>query len=298
MMVRAPGKVVLSGAYSVLEGSAALVTAVDRYVYADASRDGTRLTPELAAAGFTRAPLFDASALRSGDRKLGLGSSAAILVASLASRCLLDRPTLSHSELVSEVLARGLHAHRTAQGGGSGIDVAAACRGGTLFARRLGDRLLTRRVSLPKNLVFEIWAAPGSSSTPQLLAAVEALAAAEPARHAHLLTRQFRAAEAAAAALTRGDARGLVEALDRQTLALHELGMAAAVPIVSDAVALFRDRARHAGATVLPAGAGGGDIALYVGPAAPSPDLTRDRARHNHVVLPLSLGAPALHSLG
>ena len=35
VIARAPGKVVLSGAYAVLEGAPALVAAVDRYVVAD-----------------------------------------------------------------------------------------------------------------------------------------------------------------------------------------------------------------------------------------------------------------------
>src|SRR5690606_12116062 len=37
MKTKAPGKVVLSGAYAVLEGAPCIVTAVDRYVYADSS---------------------------------------------------------------------------------------------------------------------------------------------------------------------------------------------------------------------------------------------------------------------
>ena len=35
MRARAPGKLVLSGAYAVLEGAPALVAAVDRYAVAD-----------------------------------------------------------------------------------------------------------------------------------------------------------------------------------------------------------------------------------------------------------------------
>ena len=84
MIARAPGKVVLSGAYAVLEGAPAIVAAVDRYVVADASREATRVTPEvehaLARRGAAAAPWFDASALRDETlgKKLGLGSSAAI----------------------------------------------------------------------------------------------------------------------------------------------------------------------------------------------------------------------------
>src|SRR5262245_30830565 len=73
MLAQAPGKIVLSGAYAVLEGAPALVAAVDRYVIADATRDADLVTPEVRAAiGSGRAPWFDASALRARERKLGL----------------------------------------------------------------------------------------------------------------------------------------------------------------------------------------------------------------------------------
>ena len=82
MRTKAPGKVVLSGAYAVLEGAPAIVSAVSRYVSCDAERVAERLTPEvLAALPSGPFPAFDASELRDGGSKLGLGSSAAILVA-------------------------------------------------------------------------------------------------------------------------------------------------------------------------------------------------------------------------
>src|SRR6185437_2901148 len=89
LIARAPGKLVLSGAYAVLEGAPCLVAAVDRYAVADASRPATFVTDEVrcavAAGALARPPWFDASALRESapdgtSRKLGLGSSAAILV--------------------------------------------------------------------------------------------------------------------------------------------------------------------------------------------------------------------------
>jgi len=81
--VVAPGKLLLSGAYAVLEGAPALVMAVDRYVVADDARRGSP-SPEIAAAmPADEAPHVDASALFNGDKKLGLGSSAAGVVAAL-----------------------------------------------------------------------------------------------------------------------------------------------------------------------------------------------------------------------
>ena len=89
MKARAPGKLVLSGAYAVLEGAPAIVTAVDRYVTADPARRAELVTPEVSVAlGAEHAPWFDASELREDGEKLGLGSSAAIVVASLATRVL------------------------------------------------------------------------------------------------------------------------------------------------------------------------------------------------------------------
>ena len=68
MRARAPGKLVLAGAYAVLEGAPALVAAVDRFVVAETGREPERVTEELQVAlargWLARAPWFDASALR------------------------------------------------------------------------------------------------------------------------------------------------------------------------------------------------------------------------------------------
>ena len=50
MKVRVPGKLVLSGAYVILDGAPAVVTAVDRYAVADDSRPAPSLSNELRAA--------------------------------------------------------------------------------------------------------------------------------------------------------------------------------------------------------------------------------------------------------
>src|SRR5690606_11058374 len=108
---------------------------------------------------------FDASALREGDQKLGLGSSAAILVAALAA---VRAPEYADDDALRRATERpALRAHREAQGGGSGIDVAAAVRGGTLIARRAGpDALGLDSVELPSALRVELWASGVSASTP------------------------------------------------------------------------------------------------------------------------------------
>jgi len=173
MKARAPGKLVLSGAYAVLEGAPAIVTAVDRYALADDSRPAAQATPEVAAAlGDASAPWFDASALRQGEHKLGLGSSAAILVASLAAL----EPEPPDGELAERVFPRALEAHRKAQGGGSGVDVAASAFGGTLcFQRAQGQPELIEPLDVPDELVIEAWWSGQPASTPELLARVAEL---------------------------------------------------------------------------------------------------------------------------
>jgi len=48
MIVVAPGKILLSGAYAVLDGAPALVVAVDRLAFAHADRPASRVSPEVA----------------------------------------------------------------------------------------------------------------------------------------------------------------------------------------------------------------------------------------------------------
>src|SRR5215213_4826993 len=159
MIARAPGKVVISGAYAVLEGAPAIVAAIDRYVLADAERAPEKTTAEVREAlkrrGPSPHPWFDASALRSGgaqDRKLGLGSSAAILVSCLASLELGNDSDLDDAALSARVFGPALAAHRAAQGGGSGVDVAASAFGGIQVCRMVPDGLVRKALALPPAL--------------------------------------------------------------------------------------------------------------------------------------------------
>ena len=301
MKARAPGKLVLSGAYAVLEGAPAIVTAVDRYVTADPARRAELVTPEVnAALGAVDAPWFDAGELREEDDKLGLGSSAAIVVASLATRVLAERGLLSDGELAELVLAPALAAHARAQGGGSGVDVAAAAYGGTLVFHRAEPGVPDAapalfRVALPAGLVIETWWSRKAASTADFVRRVRALAEREPERYRTLIGRQSSAADAATRAVLRGGADDFVGALGEQRHALAELGHAADVDIVTPAV---EELARlGTAAAVLPAGAGGGDIVLHVGRAASSEAFRARATELGHRLLPLATGARGVHAV-
>lgn len=296
MIARAPGKVVLSGAYAVLEGAPAIVTAVDRYAVADSDRSASFLTEEVRAAlGENKAPWFDASALRSGEHKLGLGSSAAILVASLGAVLAKERALSDEEELRKAVLAPALAAHRAAQGGGSGIDVAASVHGGTLEAIRRGEELTLRSLTLPKALVIEVLFAGVPASTSALVSRVREHRDRSPKEHAALMGRLGAAAKHAIQAAEAGDASAFVQALRTQLETFRELGRRAGAPIVIPEVERLAALAERENATVLPAGAGGGDVAIYAGLAPPSDALLHAIGSEGHSRLGLGLGARGLH---
>lgn len=295
MIARAPGKVVVSGAYAVLEGSPAIVAAVDRYVTADTSRPPNFTTPEVRAAiGDMTAPWFDADPLRAGDKKLGLGSSAAILVASLAAMA-ADRGIAEDDALRRAVFEPALVAHRTAQGGGSGVDVAASTFGGAVVATAKDGKLEVQPVSIPEGLVVEVLFAGKPASTPELVGRVKTLKASARNDYAGLISRLDAAARAAKAAFEARSEAGIIEALRAQLDGLAALGRRASAPIVTPEVARLAEQAAREDAVVLPAGAGGGDVALYVGRHAPSATMRDAINDARHERLDLRLGARGVH---
>jgi phosphomevalonate kinase len=296
VITEAPGKVVISGAYSVLEGAPALVTAVSRYVKVDTDRVGTFLTPEVHAAGITTPIWFDASALRETDRKIGLGSSAAILVATLAARTLTDFPLTQTTELRNQIFQPALQAHRMAQGGGSGIDVAASCFGGTLLFSRGAGIPNIKSIQLPVGLIIEVWSSTLEASTSGLISKVKALKTHDIDQYTRLMAKQGSASEDAVEACHTNSPERFIAAIHAQYTALRDLGQAASVSIVTEQVACLARHASRLGAAVIPAGAGGGDIALYVG-FQPSTSLDAVLCEQKHCRLNLTLGVEGVRAL-
>jgi phosphomevalonate kinase len=297
MIARAPGKIVISGAYAVLEGAYALVAAVDRYVVADAARPADYLTPEVHAALALRgladgcAPFFDASALRSGgpeDRKLGLGSSAAILVSSLAAIDLAE----GNGVYPERILDQARTAHRTAQSGGSGIDVAASTLGGILRCRLRGDALETQTATLPAGTVIEIWTSSSDASTRHLLRLVREFARREPVSYRRTMDELTTAAHIAAHA--QSPAR-FIEGCRIQRDYLDRLGRDCGASIVTPDVRAFDRIARERSAVVLPSGAGGGDICLWIGTSATDAACRKIALQAGLRLLDANLGAQGVH---
>jgi phosphomevalonate kinase len=292
MKAKAPGKVVLSGAYAVLEGAPCIVTAVDRYVCADSRKPAEHIAEEVRAAMAAPYPHIDASALRSGGRKLGLGSSAAIVVASLAAVQTDDCETQGAKQTLFET---AWNAHKRAQGGGSGVDVAAATFGGTLCYHFLPDRPGTMApVTLPA-LHFEIWCCPNAASTRGYLEQVRHFKNKHAAAHNALFASLGSAARQAHEACLTGNTANWLQALRTQAQAFEELGQQAQISIFTPEVSALSTLAQREGAVVIPAGAGGGDLVLYCSTKPPSSALIRARSGRQIEALDVQLGARGVH---
>jgi phosphomevalonate kinase len=296
----APGKIVISGAYSVLEGAPALVAAVDRYVKADASRPSPIETEEVLAAYRSGAidvvPWFDANDLRARladgtSRKLGLGSSAAILAASIAS---VFAARISDAEkLRREVFPVAFKAHREAQPLGSGIDVAASVYGGVVRCVRDADGSLeVTGVELPEGLVFEVFTCPVAASTSHFLDKIRTFKQADPSAYRGYLEA---AAAGARSAVETNEPDVFIKAIAAQIDALGALGRAAGAEIVTGSVAELRPSAGDEGAVFGPSGAGGGDIAMWIGKSRPSAAFLARASFHQLEPLGLIVGAEGVH---
>ena len=292
MKARAPGKVVLSGAYAVLEGSPCLVAAVDRYVTADSGRSAEHIADEVREAMPPPYPHIDATELRSEDRKLGLGSSAAIVVASLAT--LPDFQCTDPTDR-QRLYERALMAHRRAQGGGSGVDVASATFGGVLeFHYDPNGPGSVRHVRLPR-VFLEVWSCPQAATTSGFLARVRTFAWQSPARYRAIIAGLHQASEQAVSACETSDADTWLAALRVQAQGLAELGAAAALPIFTREVTEIATIADAESAVVLPAGAGGGDLALFCSHHPPTAELLAAAETRGIRRLTVYLGARGVH---
>lgn len=303
---RAPGKVVLWGEYAVLAGAPALVQAVNRYATctlesggpawrcmaqghpaAPASVDAVRLTDPrpapadavwdvlwraVQAAGGNSLPPggeahLDTRAFHWQGRKLGIGSSAAISVATYAAVCRLQsRPA---------DLDGALRVHRAGTGGpatlvaGSGIDVAAAWHGGLLRYRRY---------SADGTAECQPWTPPPSWHT----AFVWSGTPARTSDHLRRLDRwlehgrddEFTHLRDLSAALF--DSADPLSRLSDYVAALAALDRAAQLGVFSEPHQHLAQLAKRAGVVYKPCGAGGGDIGVGI---AADPACTAEFSR-------------------
>ena len=293
MKARAPGKLVLSGAYAVLEGAPAIVAAVDRYAVADTKRRPSFYPPEvLQALPKAQVPHVDVTALWEDDRKLGLGSSAAVVVSALGAWQWERTPEASLEGVRDAILPLALQAHRRAQGGGSGIDVAASAWGGFVSCHPSTEGLEIQSWLPPETVQWRVYWSRSPSSTPRMLKKVRHWASDDSSPYRRVMNRLDRAARLAASPASSYE---LLEALAEQVEGLTILGDEARAPIVPRELRPLIEAAWKDGVVVMPSGAGGGDVVLLVGEAEACARHEQAMLRAGMQRLEVNLGARGLH---
>jgi phosphomevalonate kinase len=202
----APGKLLLTGGYAVLEGAPAIVCAVDRYAVASSpggasGRSQKAVSPEIAAAlgGVAEPPDVDVSSLFSKAQKLGLGSSAAALVAALGHVAAARGENLVEAPVRRAIFDRARAAHGSVQSGGSGVDVAASVYGGVLSYKLNAVRAPSVvAVELPVGLHVDAYWSGYSVRTSDMRARVDRLKQKDVSLFAACMTDLSDAAMAAA----------------------------------------------------------------------------------------------------
>ena len=286
----APGKLVLTGEYAVLDGAPAICMAVSRRasvsIAASVGEDHTVTAPgfsevigrfrvrdgvrewlageqefRLVDAVWRTAELTEVAPLSlvldssafidpASGAKLGIGSSAAMTVALAAAICELFETSVDAARIASA-------AHRQLQGGlGSGADVA-CCAAGGVIEYRMGDGPAAARV-WPDGLHYALlWSGVTASTGTKL-------------RHLHGLdsrptrTALGEAAERVAASWRVGNAEEILTDLQDYTAALREFGVDHQLGIFDAGHAELAAVATAAGLVYKPCGAGGGDMGIVV----------------------------------
>jgi phosphomevalonate kinase len=303
--VLAPGKLLLTGGYAVLEGARAIVCAIDRYAVASGDPAGAAqraVSPEIMAAmeGVgAETPHVDTSSLFSNGQKLGLGSSAAAVVAALGRVAALRGEHLGDAPVRQEIFDRARAAHARVQSGGSGVDVAASVYGGVLcYSLRARGRPSISPVDLPEGLHIDAYWSGHSVRTSEMRARVDRLKLRDKDLFAARMGELSAAAEAAASAIGQGDAPRLIEAAQASERGLFALGRDADTPIVPPSAHGLVRLAEEERSAFLPSGAGGGDVFVRLAQGAPSPRFAKEAEALGLEKLDFAVDILGVHTTG
>lgn len=279
--VSSPGKLLISGDYAVLYGASAISVAVNRRACCDLSvkDEGTwkfrslppfwdehvslaalvsRKSPDVLASSvqwFSRqytlpehvAIQMDTSGFFSDGNKLGLGSSAGVLVSLYAAIATCLGHTMSTQDL--------FEIYRASRNNGSGVDVLTSYYGGIIKF----EQQTAQSVELPKGLYFDFYAVGYSTNTTTM---VERFRQKFDKLPVSLQQRFISTACKVSASIS--NATNFFYALEQFIEVYRELATESKMSIWSELHESMFELASKVGALYKPSGAGDGDIGVAV----------------------------------
>jgi phosphomevalonate kinase len=323
----APGKLMISGEYAVLEGAVAVVASVAARCYArwaaDSAADvsaGVGVvspgeivgSPQTAtswreaaqtrglaeeATGPVHAELFiDASQLRSDNLKLGLGSSAAAAAATAGAVLASHGEDLEEPAVRQRVFELALKGHKAVAAQGSGADVAASALGGFVrFQLRAEGVPDARPLVWPAQVVTRVVWTGKEARTHLFVGAVRAFEARDPQGFGRVRDALHQQAARFAAAIESASGAEILAAAADYGQSMGELGAKANVSIMTPELAQIATLASTHGGAAKPSGAGGGDVAVAFFTNESDAKAFDSACRKEALeVLDLSLGAPGV----
>jgi mevalonate kinase len=196
--------------------------------------------------------------------KLGLGSSSAITVGLF--KVLAKFLDQAGPEAPDELLATLLPVYRALQQGqGSGIDLATSIHGGLIEFRHRAGQVETRSQAWPDGVLIDFAWTGHPASTPELLLRYRDWQQARPDQAARWHRMASDLLDAAARALSRGDAEALVGLIGEYGRGMSTIGGWMGVDLTPDVHLRIMQRAEQLGLAAKPSGAGVGDLALIAG---------------------------------
>ena len=271
----------LLGEHAVLHGHRALVCAIDRRIAVELTpldSDFVRIASDLGCYNGQLDRLADDSSFRfvlqairqhraqipSGfalkiesefSADIGFGSSAAVTVATHAA---LMRWTTHQAPEPMELFSQSLETVHAVQGRGSGADLAAAVFGGVV-AYSTAPEFQPLEISLPLTAVYCGYKTP----TPEVIATVEQLRSADPAKYERIYSEIDASVGEALFNLRENNFPAFGKIIDRNQQLMDEMGVN--TPELREIVAALQGCPEICGAKI--SGSGLGDCAIGVGHA-------------------------------
>ncbi len=286
IQVSAPTKLMIIGEYTVLEGGPAVVTAINRRVracYSPCAYDGSALKddashkyphqrPEVvlthtlaqqklgANLGELRVDMTELQ--QPHELKLGIGSSSAATVAVAGAAYACAGFDIGNANTKHQIFELALAGHQAVAPQGSGADVAAAVYGETIQFQRTEKGPTITSLRWPESLhLTAIWTQT-SARTSDFLHKLFAFKSQYATSYHQCQTTLRHVSEQFITALQSINTDALLKATQQFTHALHDLGKAAELPILTPQISAICNLANDYGGAAKPSGAGGGDVCI------------------------------------